>query len=110
MVFTEGVVDAAGFSIRYWEAGQGRPMLMLDQTSWQDTMLHDALAEKYQVFSWNYPAWVNQPSTQRLSRWEIWRPWPLPPQLRSLQKNTQLLALLLGLMLPYGMPCNRQTR
>lgn len=55
MVFTEGVVDAAGFSIRYWEAGQGRPMLMLDQTSWQDTMLHDALAEKYQVFSLELP-------------------------------------------------------
>ena len=55
MVFTEGVVDAAGFSIRYWEAGQGRPMLMLDQTGWQDTMLHDALAEKYQVFSLELP-------------------------------------------------------
>ena len=55
MVFTEGTVDAAGFSVRYWEAGQGRPVIMLDQTGWRNTMLHGALAEKYHIFSLELP-------------------------------------------------------
>ena len=43
------------FSVRYWQAGQGRPVIMLDQTGWRDTPLHQALAEKYQVFSLELP-------------------------------------------------------
>ena len=54
-VFNEGKVEADGFSVRYWEAGQGRPVLMLDSTGWRRSMLHDALAEKYHIFSLELP-------------------------------------------------------
>ena len=53
--FKEGRVGADGLSIRYWEAGQGRPVFMLDSTGWRRTILHDALAEKYHVFSLEIP-------------------------------------------------------
>lgn len=53
--FTEGHVKADGFSVRYWEAGQGRPVIMLDSTGWRRSMLHDALAEKYHIFSLELP-------------------------------------------------------
>ena len=54
-VFREGQVEAGGFSVRYWEAGQGRPVVMLDSTGWRRSMLHDALAEKYHIFSLELP-------------------------------------------------------
>ena len=54
-IFTEGQVDAGGFNVRYWEAGQGRPVMMLDSTGWRRSMLHDALAEKYHLFSLELP-------------------------------------------------------
>lgn len=60
-VFTEGKVEADGFSVRYWEAGQGRPVLMLDSTGWRRSMLHDALAEKYQIFSLELPGAGDSP-------------------------------------------------
>ena len=44
--FKQGQVDAAGFKVRYWEAGNGRPVIMLDETEWRNTKLHEALAEK----------------------------------------------------------------
>ena len=55
MEFKQGRVEAGVFSVRYWQAGQGRPVIMLDQTGWRDTPLHQALAEKYQVFSLELP-------------------------------------------------------
>lgn len=55
MDLKQGQVDAGGFSIRYWEAGQGRPVIMLDQTGWRNTLLHAALAEKYHIFSLEIP-------------------------------------------------------
>ncbi|MBC8279357.1 MAG: alpha/beta hydrolase [Chloroflexi bacterium] len=55
MEFKQGQVEAGGFAVRYWQAGQGRPVIMLDQTGWRDTPLHEALAEKYQVFSLELP-------------------------------------------------------
>jgi len=51
MKFQEKQVEAGGFNVRYWEAGQGRPVVMLDRAGWRETALHDALAEKYQVFA-----------------------------------------------------------
>ncbi len=54
-VFEEGQVEADGFSIRYWEAGQGRPVLMLDSTGWRRSVLHDALADKYHIVSIELP-------------------------------------------------------
>ena len=53
--FKQGQVNAAGFKVRYWEAGQGRPVIMLDQTGWRNTKLHEALAEKYHIFSLEIP-------------------------------------------------------
>ena len=55
MGFQEKLVEADGFSIRYWEAGQGRPVVMLDRTGYRDTLLHDALAEQYRVLSLELP-------------------------------------------------------
>ena len=60
-VFKEGRVEADGFSVRYWKAGQGRPVFMLDATGWRRSMLHDALAEKYQVFSLELPGVGDSP-------------------------------------------------
>ncbi len=61
MAFKQKGVDADGFSIRCWEAGQGRPVVMLDATGWRDTILHDALAEKYHVFSLELPGMGDSP-------------------------------------------------
>ncbi|MDA0263241.1 MAG: alpha/beta hydrolase [Chloroflexi bacterium] len=47
--FTQSQVDAGGFSVRYWEAGQGRPVVVLDSAGWRESPLHGALAEKYRV-------------------------------------------------------------
>ncbi|HAA95949.1 MAG TPA: hypothetical protein DHW65_01610 [Dehalococcoidia bacterium] len=51
----EKQVEVDGFSIRYWEAGQGRPVVTLDSTGWRQTALHDALATSYQVVSLELP-------------------------------------------------------
>ena len=50
MLFQEKQLEADGFKIRYWEAGQGRPVVMFDPTGWRESVLHDVLAEQYQVF------------------------------------------------------------
>ena len=61
MPFEEKRVDSDGFSVRYWEAGQGTPVVMLDPTGWRQTLLHDALAEKYHVFSLELPGTGDSP-------------------------------------------------
>ena len=48
-------MEADGFSVRYWEAGQGRPVVTLDSTGWRRSLLHDALAEKYHIFTLELP-------------------------------------------------------
>ena len=53
--FKQRQVDAAGFKVRYWEAGNGRPVIMLDETEWRNTKLHEALAEKYHIFTLEIP-------------------------------------------------------
>ena len=55
MPFHEKQLEVDGFEIRYWKSGQGRPVVMLDPTGWRETVLHDALAEQYQVFSLELP-------------------------------------------------------
>jgi pimeloyl-ACP methyl ester carboxylesterase len=62
MEFQEKQVESGGFSVRYWEAGQGRPVVMLDPTGWRGTALHDALAESYQVFSLELPGTGESPA------------------------------------------------
>ena len=59
--FKEGQVAAGGVSVRYWEAGQGRPVVMLDSTGWRDTLLHHALAARYRVFSLELPGTGDSP-------------------------------------------------
>ena len=61
VVFKERQVEADGFGIRYWEAGKGRPVFMLDDTRWRRTMLHDALVEKYRIFSLELPGTGDSP-------------------------------------------------
>lgn len=61
-VFKESQVDADGFSIAYWEAGQGRPIIMLDSPGWRQSMLHDALAEKYRIISLELPGTGDSPA------------------------------------------------
>ncbi len=62
MAFKEREVEADGFKIRCWEAGQGRPVVMLDSTGWRSTILHDALAENYHVFSLELPGTGDSPA------------------------------------------------
>ena len=62
MAFQEKQVEADGFSIRYWEAGQGRPVVMLDRTGYRGTLLHDALAGEYQVISLEIPGAGDSPA------------------------------------------------
>ena len=62
MPFQEKTLQSDGFDIRYWEAGQGRPVVMLDPTGWRETALHDALAEQYQVFSVEIPGTGDSPA------------------------------------------------
>ncbi|NQW22268.1 MAG: alpha/beta hydrolase [SAR202 cluster bacterium] len=61
-VFKECQVDADGCSIRYWEAGQGRPVIMLESTGWRQSMLHDTLAEKYRIISLELPGTGDSPA------------------------------------------------
>ena len=61
MGFKQKEVEVDGFTIRCWEAGQGRPVVMLDATGWHSTILHDALAEKYHVFSLELPGMGDSP-------------------------------------------------
>ena len=58
-------MGADGFNIRYWEAGKGRPVVMLDQTGWRESLLHDALAETYRVFSIELPGTGDSPVNTR---------------------------------------------
>ena len=60
-VFIEGQVEADGLSVRYWEAGQGRPVFVLDTTGRRRSLLHDALAERYHVYSLELPGTGDSP-------------------------------------------------
>ena len=62
MAFQEKQVEADGFSIRYCEAGQGRPVVMLDRTGYRGTLLHDALAEQYRVICLELPGTGDSPA------------------------------------------------
>jgi pimeloyl-ACP methyl ester carboxylesterase len=53
--FKEGRVEADGFRIRYLEAGQGNPVVMLDSMKWGLSKLHDALAQKYRIVALELP-------------------------------------------------------
>lgn len=56
-----GKVDCDGFTIHYWEVGQGRPVFVLDSTQWPQSILADALAEKHRFISLEIPGTGNSP-------------------------------------------------
>lgn len=64
-VFKEGHVEAGGSRIRYLEAGQGNPVVILDAMKWGVSKLHDALAQKYRVFALELPGSGPSPANTR---------------------------------------------
>lgn len=63
--FSEGTVDTESFSFRYWEAGQGRSVVLLDSTGWRQSVLHDTLADKYRIFSLELPGTGGSPTNTK---------------------------------------------
>jgi pimeloyl-ACP methyl ester carboxylesterase len=63
--FKEGHVEADGFRIRYMEAGQGNPVVMLDSMKWSLSKLHDALAQKNRVVALELPGFGSSPANTR---------------------------------------------
>jgi pimeloyl-ACP methyl ester carboxylesterase len=63
--FNEGYVEADGFRIRYVEAGQGSPVVMLDCTNWGLSKLRDTLAQKYHVIVFEPPGFGSSPANTR---------------------------------------------
>jgi pimeloyl-ACP methyl ester carboxylesterase len=60
--FTEGHVEAAGFRIRYLEAGHGSSVVMFHGMGGLIlTKLHDELAKKYHVVAFEMPGFGNSP-------------------------------------------------
>ena len=59
--FTEGQVEADGFTVRYTEAGQGDPVVMLGGLPWGLTALRDSLAQKYRVVVFELPGVGDSP-------------------------------------------------
>ena len=53
--FTAGHVEADGFRIRYWQAGRGETVVVLDSSVWGWSPLNDALAQTYRVLVFEVP-------------------------------------------------------
>src|SRR5712691_11645356 len=61
--FTEGYVGADGFRLRYLEAGQGSPVVMLHGVGGLSLLpVHDALAQKYHVIAFEMPGFGQSPA------------------------------------------------
>ena len=61
--FVEGAVDAAGFTVRYLEAGSGPVVLYLPAAGGPVmTFALDALAERFRVIVLELPGWGDQPN------------------------------------------------
>ena len=61
--FTEGHVEVDGFRIRYLEAGQGNPVVMLHGVGGLIlAKLHDELAKKYRVMAFEMPGFGQSPA------------------------------------------------
>jgi pimeloyl-ACP methyl ester carboxylesterase len=61
--FTEGYVEADGFRLRYLEAGQGSPVVMLHGVGGLSlSQIHDALAKKYRVIAFEMPGFGQSPA------------------------------------------------
>jgi pimeloyl-ACP methyl ester carboxylesterase len=65
-VFREGHVEAEGFRIRYVEAGQGNPVVMLHGAGGLTlSKVHDELAKKYRVIAFEMPGFGQSPPNSR---------------------------------------------
>ena len=61
--FTERSVTAAGFTVRYWEAGDGAPIVHLPGAGGpRMTRALDLLAERFRVITLELPGWGQQPN------------------------------------------------
>lgn len=63
--FKEGQVEANGFRIRYLEAGQGNPVVILDAMTWGASKLHDTLAQTCRVVALELPRFGRSPANTR---------------------------------------------
>jgi pimeloyl-ACP methyl ester carboxylesterase len=67
--FREGHVEAEGFRIRYVEAGQGNPVVMLHGAGGLTlSKVHDELAKKYRVIAFEMPGFGQSPPNSRSPR------------------------------------------
>ena len=64
-IFKEDHVEADGFRIRYWEAGQGESIVMLGGVTWGLTGLHHALATTNRVVAFELPGLGASPANNR---------------------------------------------
>lgn len=65
MTFQEDHLEVDGFRIKYREAGQGNPVVILDSISWGISKLHDALAQKYRVIALELPGFGSSAANAR---------------------------------------------
>ena len=67
VTFREDHVEAGGFRIKYQEAGQGNPVVILEGMTWGILKLHHALAHKYRVVVLELPGFGASPANTRSS-------------------------------------------
>jgi len=66
VAFTEGHLEADGFRIRYLEAGQGNPVVMLHGAGGLVlSKVHEELARKYRVIAFEMPGFGQSPPNSR---------------------------------------------
>jgi pimeloyl-ACP methyl ester carboxylesterase len=64
--FREGFVEADGFRIRYLEAGEGEPLVMLHAAGGPGlSRAHDLLAQKHRVIAFETPGFGQSPVNER---------------------------------------------
>jgi pimeloyl-ACP methyl ester carboxylesterase len=67
LTFREDHLEADGFRIKYLEAGQGSPVVILEGITWGISKLHDALAQRYRVAVLELPGFGSSPANTRSS-------------------------------------------
>ena len=66
MALSEHFVDADGFRIRYWEAGQGTPLVYLHGAGGpRPNPAHDLLARQHRVIAFEMPGFGESPENTR---------------------------------------------
>ena len=61
MTFHEDFIETCGFRIKYLEAGQGNPVVILSCITWDISKLRDALARMYRVIMLELPGFGSSP-------------------------------------------------